>query len=208
MNPLPFKSPTSVIISGPSGVGKTSLLIKIIKNSERMFEIPPMQIYYFYSIWQKKFDEIKSNNVIFINSLPNSTDIEGMDSSSHKLIIIDDMQISAMNDPFIANLFSRDSHHRNITVFLILQNLYHQGKYSRDIALNAHYLIIFRNPRDQIQLKTLGRQIGSSMKLMKSYEDATSEKFGYLLIDMSPASNPMYMFRSHILPSEYTIIYK
>ena len=118
------------------------------------------------------------------------------------------MQISAMNDPFIANLFSRESHHRNLSVILLLQNLYHQGKFSRDINLNAHYLILFRNPRDQMQIKHLSRQLGQSDNILKAYNDSTSEYYGYLLIDISPASDPTYMLRTKIFPDEYTIIYK
>ena len=62
--------------------------------------------------------------------------------------MIDDMQASALNNICIANLFSRESHHRNISVILILQNLFHQGKYCRDISLNTHYFFLFKNPRD------------------------------------------------------------
>ena len=70
------------------------------------------------------------------------------------------MQIKAMNDPYIANLFSRESHHRNLTVILLLQNLFHQGKYGRDVSLNSHYFILFKNIRDTNQIKVSGNQLG------------------------------------------------
>ena len=46
------------------------------------------------------------------------------------------------------------------SMILILQNLFHQGKYNRDISLNSHYFILFKNPKDVGQIKVLGRPLG------------------------------------------------
>ena len=59
-------------------------------------------------------------------------------NSDHYVIVIYDLQSTALNNIFIANRFSRESHHRKISIILILQNLVHQGKYCRDISLNTH----------------------------------------------------------------------
>ena len=91
---------------------------------------------------------------------------------------------------------------------LILQNLFHQGKYCRDISLNTHYFISFKNPRDTQQIKLLGRQIGIQKKLSDVYLDATETPFGYLLIDLSPVINDIYMLKTRNFPDEDTIIYK
>ena len=87
-----------------------------------------------------------------------------------------------------------------------MQNLFHQGKYCRDISLNTHYFILFKNPRDIQQIKLLGRQLGK--KLLNVYLDATEDPFGYLLIDLSPGKKDSYMLRSRIFPAEHMIIYK
>ena len=52
------------------------------------------------------------------------------------------MQINSMNDPYIANLFSREFHHRNLSVILLLQ-----GKYGCDISLNTHYFFYLKHER-------------------------------------------------------------
>ena len=101
-----------------------------------------------------------------------------------------------------------EAHHRNLSVFLILQNLFHQGKYSRDISLNTHYFILFKKQRDINQVKYLGNQLGIGNKLTQAYSDATSEPFSYILIDLSPQSNSSYMLRSNIFPDEYATVYK
>ena len=55
----------------------------------------------------------------------------------------------ASKDKRIVNLFTRDSHHHNLSVIYIVQNLFHQGKGSRSISLNSYYLVLFKNPRDK-----------------------------------------------------------
>ena len=172
-----------------------------------MFSQNIKKIYYFYNNWQKKFEE-ENTDIEYRQGLPTEQDFKSYPKDEQCIVVIDDMQVSALNNIFIANLFSRDSHHRNISVILILQNLFHQGKYCRDISLNTHYFILFKNPRDIQQIKLLGRQLGMQNKLVDVYLDATADPFGYLLIDLSPGNKDSYMLRSHIFPAEHMIIYK
>ena len=56
------------------------------------------------------------------------------------LVILDDL----LNDVYfkqVCDLFTRGSHHRNISFDFITQNLFHQGRCCKDILLNAHYLV-------------------------------------------------------------------
>ena len=94
----------------------------------------------------------------------------------------------ASNDKRICDLFTKGSHHRNLSVICLVQNLYYQGKESRTMSLNSQYLVLFNNPRDQQQIMVLARQIypGQSEKFLSTYRMATSKAFGYLLIDLKP----------------------
>ena len=74
------------------------------------------------------FEKNPELNMEYIKDIPNTQFLEDLKSDNHNLLIIDDLQSSALNNGFIANLFSRESHHRNVSVFLVLQNLFHQGK--------------------------------------------------------------------------------
>ena len=202
MTVLPFFSPTTIIIFGPSGSGKTTFVFRLIENKAKMFKIEPEKIYYFYTVWQPLFETILNKNIIFLQGVPDSS------NDKHNLIILDDMQIKAMNDPYIANLFSRESHHRNLTVILLLQNLFHQGKYGRDVSLNSHYFILFKNIRDTNQIKVLGNQLGIKNRLENAHKDVIQESHSYLLLDLCPSSDSNCMLRTHILPDEYTVVYK
>ena len=83
----------------------------------------------------------------------------------------------------VANIFTKISYHRNISILHLTQTLFDKNKYARTISLNAHYLVLFKNPRDASQFATLARQMyPSSWKFaIEAYKDATSVPYGYLL---------------------------
>ena len=208
MDGLCFNAPCTGIISGPTRSGKTTFTLNLLSHLDKMFTEPINKIYYFYGVWQSSFESFAGDKLVYLQELPTEERINSLTNGDHNLVIIDDMQITALNDPFVANLFCRESHHKNLSVFLLLQNLFHQGKYARDISLNSYYFILFKNPGDCQQIRYLGTQLGIRKKLTSAYEDATLLPFSYLLIDLSPKSESTYMLRSHIFPFEDTIIYK
>jgi hypothetical protein len=56
------------------------------------------------------------------------------------LVILDDL----LNDIYskeVCDLCTRGRHHGNISVILITQYLFHQGRYCRDMSLNDRYLV-------------------------------------------------------------------
>jgi len=72
----------------------------------------------------------------------------GSANGEPSLVVLDDL----LNDVYskqVCELFTRGSHHRNINVILIAQNLFHQGSFCRDISLNAHYIVALKNVRDK-----------------------------------------------------------
>ena len=72
--------------------------------------------------------------------------------NKRNLIVFDDQMTDAGKDQRIVNLFTKGSHHRNLSVIYIVQNVFHQGKGSRSISLNSHYLVLFKNPRVKLQV--------------------------------------------------------
>ena len=98
------------------------------------------------------------------------------DVNKRNLIVFDDQMTDASKDKRIVNLFTRGSHHRNLSVIYIVQNLFHQGKGSRSISLNSHYLVLFKNPRDKLQILTLAKQLnpGETDFFLNQYEKAVN----------------------------------
>ena len=107
-------------------------------------------------------------------------------------------------DKRISDLFTKGSHHRNLSIIYIVQNIFHQGKEMRNISLNAHYIVRFKSPRDKQQISMLARQInpGKVQEFMMSYEDATSRPHGYLMLDLKPTTDDQKRLKTNVLPGE------
>ena len=68
----------------------------------------------------------------------------------------------------------------------IKHNLFHQSKMSRDVELKNSHTVLFKTPRFNLQIKTLGQQVGLGSQLKEWYQDATSVPYGHLVIDLAP----------------------
>ena len=208
---LQLNNPSALVISGPSNSGKSTFVYRVIKHSKELFTTSFKNIYYFYGVWQADFKGLQldklGKGVNFIEGLPTQSFIDDISPEHNNLIIIDDQQQTALNSSLIADIFTKYSHHKKLTIILVLQNLFHQGKFARDISLNTHYFILFKNQRDINQIKILGNQLGLGKHLYESYMEATKTPYSYLLVDLTPNSINEYMIRSHIFPNEHPTIY-
>ena len=130
--------------------------------------------------------------------------VDYLDISQRNLIVLDDLMAQSSKDKRIANLFTRGSHHRNLSIIYIVQNIFHQGNEMRNISLNAHYIVLFKSPRDKQQISMLARQInpGKVQEFMRSYEDATSRPHGYLMLDLKPTTDDHQRLKTNVLPGE------
>lgn len=212
---IPFQQGV-IVISGATRSGKTYFTHKLLCNLDKTFTKPhPNYILFCYGIYQPLYDQIQTDveNITMHHGLPSEEEIEQWysekDTDMHKLIVIDDLAHLVVNNQNIELLLTQGSHHRNISVIIISQNIFTHGKYSRNQSLNTQYFIIFRNIRDGNQIKYLSRQLFPSHpnKLVQAYEDAVKEAHGYLIIDMHPFSSDKYRLRTKIFPNEDLIIY-
>ena len=126
-----------------------------------------------------------------------------IDPSERNLIILDDLMTEAKCDQRIANLFTKGSHHRNISIVYLTQNVFQQGIVSRDIALNKQYLVLFNNPIHRLQVSTLAKRIypSTSATFMKQFEKATSRPYGYLALDLKSSTSEQDRLRTDIFKS-------
>ncbi len=124
------------------------------------------------------------------------------------LIVLDDLMTSAYTKA-VCELFTKGSHHKNISVILITQNVFHQGKYCRDISLNCKYLVLFKNPRDKSQIFPLARQIypENPSSFIKVYKEATAHAFGYLFLDLTQSVDDILRFQTDVFNKNYTTCY-
>jgi hypothetical protein len=203
-----LKHPFTAIFAGPSQAGKTEFIIRLMQNINEMITPIPQNVIYCYSIWQEKFTRMKEilPEIKFNEGVASISEIN---ENENNLLILDDlMKESGQNDD-VMDMFSKGSHHKNFSVILVSQNLFHQAKNTRTISLNAHYLVIFNNPRDKSQIKHLSRQMYPSNPLFldDAYEDATSTPYSYLFIDLTQTTVEEDRVRTKIFPDEDGIKY-
>ncbi|GFV68907.1 uncharacterized protein TNCV_1985711 [Trichonephila clavipes] len=90
--------------------------------------------------------------------------------------------------------------HQYSDALIVIDDL--MGKEIREISLNAHYLVLFKNRRDQSQTTHLGRQLyPRKVKFFQEcYADATSKPYGYLVIDLKPETDESLRVRIGMFP--------
>ena len=169
-----FKHPSNIIVAGPTGCGKTFFLHRVLQH--RLFDPMPTRIVVVYAEWQDMYSEWK-------RWYPTTEFIHGFDASIYdkfsraerNLLIIDDQMGKAGKSNVLMDLFTKASHHRNLTVVYLVQNIYDSGAAMRTASLNTQYFVIFKNARDRQQLVTLGRQMfpGAAQYLSKLVEKET-----------------------------------
>lgn len=209
---LKFESPTSIFIVGPSNSGKSFLTKKLLIDTNKMFESPPSQIYFYYSVWQELYDQMLQciSNITFHIGLPTMDELKDWGGKNgHKIVVLDDLMLDAADSSEMTHMMCVGNHHYNVTTIHILQNVFQRGKSMRTASLNCYYFILFRSFRDVLQIQTLGTQMfpGKISFFMDAYHKATAQKFTYLLTDLHPLTNKIYQLRTYIFPGEFPKIF-
>jgi hypothetical protein len=202
---IPFKHPFTGICAGPTGSGKTELMKNIILNYREMIKPAPAKIYWYYAESQPKLElALSPVGVEFREGIPELTEFNGAEPT---LLIVDDFMTECNSQ--ITKLFTKGSHHRNLSIWFLMQNFFHTGKEIRSITLNAHYIILFKNPRDKQQVKVLGRQMFDSdyQVMEEAFGDATAQPHGYLLVDLKQDTPEHLRLRANILPGQQLAVY-
>lgn len=202
---LRWQHPFTAIIAGPTSSGKSFFIKRFLKNIELMIDNPIAEIVYCLPDGQPVDIEMKRCARIH-KGIPEADMFRDM---KPRLIILDDLMREANGD--VVDLFTKGSHHYNLSIIFVTQNIFNQGKGRRDISLNAHYIVCFKNPRDRQQIQHLSKQVcpENSKYIQEAYKDATSQPFGYLLFDLRQSTPDTYRYRTLIFPddSQPNIIY-
>ncbi len=214
---LPFRHPTTILIAGPTGSGKTEFLVKLL--TQRGLEPFPERIIWIYSEWQDAYDRIQKKlgdakkRIVFVKDFDDSL-YDSLDRRVRNLVVLDDQMenrdMQRNGGSGLAKFFTQGSHHRNLTIIYIIQNLFHQARAMRTVSLNSHYLVLFKNPRDKLQIRSLALQMYPTNAdfLVRAYEDATKVPYGYLVVDLRPDTPDELRVRSNIFDVTEQCVYK
>ena len=165
--------------------------------------LPPEKITWCYGEWQPLYSTLSTihPNLECVEGLP---DLSSFDPNNRNLVVIDDLM--SETDERVTKLFTKKSHHCNTSVIYLVQNVFPKGKESRTISLNAQYMVLFKNPRDNTQVVNLAKQMfpGRVKYMQEAFRDATSVPHGYLFVDLKQSTPEHLRLRSNIIPDSGT----
>lgn len=195
---IKFKHSSTYLLSGPTGSGKTSFIKKFLQERERLIDTPIEEVIYCLPEGQLVDDSIPYTKLH--RGVP---DISLFKDQKPRIVVLDDLLSSV--DANVVELFIRGSHHFNLSVVFVVQNLFSKNKGCREISLNSHVIVLFSNPRDKQQISVLARQISPENPrfISEAYTDATRKPYGYLVLDLHQVTPEEYRFRTNIFSTEY-----
>ena len=148
--PFRFHTPSSILVVGPSGCGKTVFTEKLLVDNPDLFETPPTQRHYCYGAWQDRFRSMQDQGVVFHEGIPDHEALVEWFPQGHGVLVLDDLMDEGSHDKRVLDLFTKHSHHQGVTVLYLCQDMFPVGRYAKSISRNAHYIVAFKNPRDQL----------------------------------------------------------
>ena len=79
--------------------------------------------------------------------------------------------------------------------------MYVNDEHFRQISQNCDYFIVFKNPRNLSEIRTLAQQITQSI-----YREATKDPFSYLFINLTQEAQTEVKFLSHLLDRDHMLM--
>lgn len=180
--------------------GKSFWLAKLL-NADQI-QPSPKKIIFIYCYWAPLYGSLRESlpNIEFVQSIPENIDHESFTGAKISTLIIKDDMMTCLNKG-VLSLFTRGTHHLNRSVVVTVQNVFHQSTVMRTINLNSHYLVIWKQPRDTLQIEMLARQVfPRQIKFfMTAYKSATDPPFGYLFFDFRISTPSDLRLRTNVL---------
>lgn len=202
---LRLKTFFRMLLVGPSGSGKTTFCHHLLSYKKELFDQEPARVIYYYSVWQPIFADLKTKGLVheFRQGVPTVEDISDLRSYAQEggsFVVIDDPLQNLSAD--IAEIFQGAARHNSVSVCLMTQNLFAKNKFFRDISLNATYVVLFKNPRDQSTVTNFAKQFRpGQVKFVNSvYQHVTKQPYSYLFLDLSQEVSEKLRLRTNIFP--------
>lgn len=210
-NEYKWSNPKTIVLAGASSTGKSTICFEIIRSRDKLLASEKrLKVHYHLPENHRIFvpKDIQDDEMVkFHEGLPNfNSHVEPC------IIVLDDM--ASQIDESVLEAFTRHSHHRELTVILVIHNIFHPEKKSlfRTLSLNTGIFILTKNIRDASQVMTLARQIDPKRAkgIFEAYSEAVSRKFGYFVIDCGTTTNNKLRFRTNIFntdPAPRNVVY-
>ena len=122
------------IVTSKVGSGKSWRVAQYLRNKDLLFENGPQikRVYYFYSVWQNQFEELKRENVVthFYNFCPTAKEFLDLftetSSRNEECIVCIDDYMSDIGKDFV-DITATYCRHLKVNLFILVQSLFQPG---------------------------------------------------------------------------------
>ena len=182
------KNRVFISLVGPGESGKSQLIYQWLKNDT--FQPKFDKILFFYQHFQPLYDVMlkEIENIEFVQGV-NFYFIDSLENNGTKYLLIFDDSCQEICNSREFEKIAVAGRHRGLSTIYIKHNLFHKSKLGRDIELQNTHIVLFKSPRDVLQVGRLSVQLGLGLLLVGWCKDATSVPFGHLFIDLSPRTD-------------------
>jgi hypothetical protein len=181
-----FRHPCSIFCSAPTQSGKSTLFYTLLQNGLKSFDTEFRKIYIVYGVYQAIFKTLKKTLPIVLIPLEDfNINMILTEDVENCFFLFDDAMLDVASSSSFSDLVTKYVHHKRISVGITSQYLFPKGRYSRIIATNSTYTILFSTCRDQLSINILARQMygTKSAFFMQAFELATRLPHSALLVD-------------------------
>ena len=198
-----LRTPFACIVGGSPLAGKTTWVTQLLENRNRLINNDFDYIVWFYGQETTFISELRNQTLgiptLVVHGLPDSFD-KYIQKDKRGLIVLDDLMASVSRSDQVTELFCNKVHHDDVSVIIMMQNLFYHGKERTTLMRCAHYLVVFKNPLDgSIPLFLAHKIMPLQRKLfMDIFQAATKEPFGYLYIDGRQTTPDSARFRTNL----------
>jgi hypothetical protein len=198
-----IKTPMTMLLGGSPLSGKTSFVRRLLELRWKLIDHEFDYLVWCYGQRTDFIDFLQNQRIgiptTVVHQLPSSFE-DYIQQDKRGLIVLDDLMQTAGESREVTDLFCNKVQHLNISVILMLQNLFYHGKERTTLLRCAHYLVIFKNPLDgSVPMFLAQRVMPMQRKLfLEIFESATQEPYGYLYIDGRQTTPRSARFRTKI----------
>ena len=128
-----FVNSSAMIVAGPTQAGKTTFVKHFLKNAHLILQngIGSGKIYW---ICHERPLQNYNRNYTYIEGVPD--DFSFVENNS--VLVLDDLMDEAKQSSHVTALFTKVSHHKNVFIIYITQNLYNLSKEEVTRELSVH----------------------------------------------------------------------
>ena len=206
-NIISTKERIFISLVGPSGSGKSHLIYDWLVFGTFQPEFD--KNYYFYQHYQSLYGLMSKNikNFEFVQGVDFEL-IQNLPNNGTKYLLIFDDSCEEISSSKVFVKIATAGRHKGLSTVYIKHNLFHQNRLGGGIELQNTHIVLFKSPRDVLQINTLSQQLGLGSQLKDWYTTATSVPYGHLLIDLTPKTvdSLRYCTNSDSTPSLFFLL--